>query len=92
MAVKTIAYSYWRSIQRGARTFASIPAELKRNSSQSSALWWISRTQLSGTWQSGLTSATTWIFTSGSLPLKRPITQRSEPNCRPQFKYSKKEK
>jgi len=29
MAVKTIAYSYWRSIQRGARTFASIPAELK---------------------------------------------------------------
>lgn len=28
MAVKTIAYSYWRSMQRGARTLADVPAEL----------------------------------------------------------------
>lgn len=29
MTVKPIAYSYWRSIQRGARTFAKVPAEVQ---------------------------------------------------------------
>ena len=31
MAVKTIAYSYWRSIQRGVRAFASVPVELQND-------------------------------------------------------------
>ena len=29
MAVKAIAYSYWRSIKRGNRTFVSIPDSVK---------------------------------------------------------------
>ena len=29
MAIKPIAYSYWRSIKRGTRTFASIRDEVK---------------------------------------------------------------
>ena len=29
MAVKAIAYSYWRSIKRGNRTFGSIPDSVK---------------------------------------------------------------
>lgn len=29
MAVKAIAHSYWRSIQRGTRTFESIPDSVK---------------------------------------------------------------
>ena len=29
MAVKAIAYSYWRSIKRGNRTFESIPDSVK---------------------------------------------------------------
>ena len=29
MAVKAIAYSYWRSIKRGKRTFGSIPDSVK---------------------------------------------------------------
>ena len=29
MAVKAIAHSYWRSIKRGARTFESVPDNLK---------------------------------------------------------------
>ena len=31
MAVKAIAHSYWRSIQRGSRTFASIPESVKED-------------------------------------------------------------
>ena len=31
MAVKTIAYSYWRSIQRGVRACASVPVELQND-------------------------------------------------------------
>lgn len=31
MTVKPIAYSYWRSIQRGARAFANIPAEVQND-------------------------------------------------------------
>ena len=29
MAIKAIAYSYWRRIKDGARTFDSVPAEVK---------------------------------------------------------------
>jgi hypothetical protein len=29
--MKAIAYSYWRSIKRGVRTFASIPASVKED-------------------------------------------------------------
>ena len=31
MTVKPIAYSYWRSIQRGARAFANVPAEVQND-------------------------------------------------------------
>lgn len=31
MAIKAIAYSYWRSIQRGNRTFDSIPKSVKED-------------------------------------------------------------
>ena len=31
MAVKAIAYSYWRSIKRGNRTFGSIPDSVKND-------------------------------------------------------------
>ena len=31
MAIKAIAHSYWRSIQRGSRTFASVPESVKED-------------------------------------------------------------
>ena len=31
MAIKAIAHSYWRSIQRGSRTFASIPESVRED-------------------------------------------------------------
>lgn len=31
MAVKAIAHSYWRSIKRGTRTFASVPDKVKED-------------------------------------------------------------
>lgn len=31
MAIKAIAHSYWRSILRGSRTFASVPESVKED-------------------------------------------------------------
>lgn len=31
MAVKAIAHSYWRSIQRGSRSFAGVPESVKED-------------------------------------------------------------